>query len=85
MANSFKKTPVLPYTSAKSDKQGKIQAHRKFRTKMRNILSKIRGKEDVEEIEVKLPVNVREVSNVWDFPKDGKRYFTNLLNKYFRK
>ena len=31
------------------------------------------------------PFKIREISSVWDFPKDGKRYRKNLTIKDLRK
>jgi hypothetical protein len=74
MSRSRIKTPILGIASV-SDKEGKRQANRAFR---RNVhMEVLKGKEIVSLL--------REVSNVWDFPKDGKRYWKNLPDKYLRK
>ena len=75
MSRSKIKTPILGYTCAESDKRGKQFANRAFRrtTKMQVL----KGKEVI--------AIVREISNIWDFPKDGKGYRHNLDKKYLRK
>ena len=74
MSRSKIKTPILGI-AAVSDKEGKRQANRAFRRNTR--MEVLKGKEIVSLL--------REVSNVWSFPKDGKRYRNNLPEKYLRK
>lgn len=76
MSRSFKKTKIFGITFAKSEKEEKRFANRKLRRAVRQKI-KIR-KEEI------LP-NLREVSNVWAFSKDGKRYFSDIEGKYLRK
>lgn len=64
MSRSFRKTPIIGCTTSDSDKIGKIQANRKLRVATRHFL--VKGREP-------LPI-LREISSVWDFPKDGKRF-----------
>ncbi len=54
----------MGYTTSDSDKIGKVQANQKLRIVTRRLLAKGRDP---------LPI-LREVSNVWSFPKDGKRF-----------
>lgn len=75
MSRSKIKTPISGITTALSDKEGKRQANRAFRRNTR--MEVLKGKEIVSLL--------REVSNVWSFPKDGKRYWKNLDVKYLRK
>ena len=75
MSRSKIKTPISGITTAPSDKEGKRQANRAFRRNTR--MEVLKGKEIVSLL--------REVSNVWSFPKDGKRYRNNLPEKYLRK
>ena len=75
MSRSKIKTPISGITTAPSDKEGKRQANRAFRRNTR--MQVLKGKEIVSLL--------REVSNVWSFPKDGKRYWKNLNVKYLRK
>ena len=75
MSRSKIKTPISGITTAPSDKEGKRQANRAFRRNTR--MQVLKGKEIVSLL--------REVSSVWDFPKDGKRYKKNLPEKYLRK
>ena len=75
MSRSKIKTPISGITTAPSDEEGKRQANRAFRRNTR--MEVLKGKEIVSLL--------REVSNVWSFPKDGKRYWRNLDSKYLRK
>ena len=64
MSRSRRKTPIAGNTTARSDKQDKQFANRKYRR-----VSKIAVAKD-EEIPEK-----NAVSNVYDFNKDGKRWY----------
>lgn len=66
MARSRKKNPISGVTTARSEKLWKRFVNRKLRQKARILLAK--------EAEI-LPENVKEVSNVWDGPKDGRVYW----------
>jgi hypothetical protein len=70
-------------TTAPSDKADKANANRRLR---RIVKQRLKDDEFIEEIA--LP-QLREVSNVWDFAKDGKR-FLNIneiegFREYMRK
>ena len=75
MSRSRKKNPVKGITSAESEKEDKRNANRKFRRKI---------KQEVQKGEEQLP-ELRELSNVWAFDKDGKRYDKDLSKRYLRK
>lgn len=79
MSRSYKHTTISAVTTAKSEKQDKQLANRRFRR-----ISKHRVK-----VEIELPVSLKEVSDVWDFQKDSKIYFSpdgaKLHPKLFRK
>jgi hypothetical protein len=64
MSRSFKKTPVCGITGARSEKRDKRRANRTYRR-----LCRARLRSTFE-----LP-QMREVSNVWSFAKDGKICF----------
>ena len=76
MSNSKKKLPIHGNAS-NSDKIGKQKANRAFRRKI-----KVEIQKDEE-----LFSELREISNVWSFPKDGKRYCHTIeyLKKVMRK
>ena len=75
VSRSKKKTKIEGITTAKSEKENKRDANRKFR---RIIKQKINsGKTEMPKL--------REVSNVWDFDKDGKRYNLEIKEKQLRK
>lgn len=75
MANSFRKTPITGNCSH-SDKPGKVIANRVLRRKVKTAIA-VRA--DLEDFV--FPV-LREVSNVWDFPKDGKSYVSPSSRYY---
>jgi len=66
MARSVRHSPFMGFCSH-SDKPGKILAHRSLRAAERQALSACRDWDALV-----MPI-LREVSNVWDFPKDGKQ------------
>ena len=75
MSRSKKKFKISGITTAKSEKENKQEANRKHR---RIIKQKVKSKE------AELP-SIREVSNVWNFDKDGKRYDSEMTDKDLRK
>ena len=75
MSRSKKKIKIQGITTANSEKKNKQEANRKFRRIVKQKLS-------VEEND--LPEK-REVSNVWSFDKDGKRYNSEMTDKELRK
>ena len=68
MSRSFKRTPIAGIATGASDSQGKRQANSSLRSRTRDALGM---EQDV------MPL-LREVSNVYSFPKDGKRWFDKL-------
>lgn len=76
MAHSLRKTPVISccHNRALSEKLSKQFSNRRLRSRNR-----IRIKMGFE------PFLLREVSNVWDFPSDGKFYCKDLAVQYYRK
>jgi hypothetical protein len=75
MSRSRRKFPIRGNTTAGSEKHSKLKANRKLRR-----LTKVTLKRRKEV----LPL-LREVSDKWDFEKDGKKYDSNLLEKDLRK
>jgi hypothetical protein len=75
MSRSRKKTPVHGITTAASEKEDKRDANRKFRRKT---------KQQVDKCEDNLS-ELREISNIWSFGKDGKVYRDDLSEKEMRK
>ena len=65
MARSYRHSPFIGIASH-SDKPGKALANRCLRTHHRDAIKTCRDFDDLM-----LPL-LREVSNVWSFPKDGK-------------
>lgn len=77
MARSRKKQPFTPVSTSTSEKADKVSAHRKERRQVRTLLA---VKPDVEVLPHK-----REISNVWAYAKDGKRYRKAPRAKDMRK
>ncbi|OJJ16962.1 hypothetical protein BKI52_30050 [marine bacterium AO1-C] len=75
MSRSRKKNKIQGITTAKSEKVDKQNANRKFRRIV---------KQKVGINETELP-KLRELSNVWGFSKDGKRYNPEITDKELRK
>ncbi len=75
MSRSKKKNKIHGNTTAKSEKENKRDANRKYRRIV---------KQKIQSDETELP-EVREISNVWSFDKDGKRYNPNMTDKDLRK
>jgi len=75
MSRSKKKTKIHGITTADSEKENKREANRKFR---RIVKQKIKAPTS------ELP-KLRQISNVWSFDKDGKRYNPEMTDKELRK
>jgi hypothetical protein len=75
MARSRKRVPITGITNAKTEKNNKRKANRKFRR-----LTKVQIKKGGVQI-----TSIKEVSNVWSFDKDGKQFLHNPTKKDFRK
>jgi len=75
MSRSKKKTKIHENTTKQSEKENKQDANRKLR---RTVKQKIHSGATI------LP-KIREVSNIWTFNKDGKRYNHKMTEKELRK
>lgn len=79
MSRSYKHATISAITTAQSEKRDKQLANRRFRR-----ISKHRVRIDEEPL-----IDLNEISDPWDFQKDGKRYFfpdeARLFPKLFRK
>ncbi len=78
MSRSFRHSPYCSNACASSDKPGKEIANRTLRTHVHMALLNCADFDNLV-----LPL-LREVSNVWSFPKDGKHRL-NPDGPYFRK
>jgi len=78
MSNSYRKTPILPIASQKAglEKSYKRKANRALRRATRVRLAQ--GNYD------HLP-RLRDISDVWAWPKDGKRWCNDLDVRWMRK
>ncbi|GEN75179.1 hypothetical protein [Chryseobacterium hagamense] len=64
MSRSRRKNPITGITTAETEKKNKLEANRKFRR-----LNRIKIHKGNFEL-----FQLREISNVWNFDKDGKQY-----------
>lgn len=86
MARSRKKTKVTGVTTCESERQDKQAWHRKFRRITKELLGEfINIPSDEVEAEDFIDPAVREVSNLWDFGKDGKQYYGDLEEETVEK
>ena len=82
MSRSFRHTPVIGNACAASDKPGKQIGNRALRMHVRiSLRNCLRSDDGFDNLIVPL---LREVSNVWSFPKDGKHRM-NPNGSYYRK
>jgi hypothetical protein len=75
MSRSRRRTPIFGITTSDSEKQDKREANRRLRRAVRLAL------DAGDEV---LP-HLREVSNVWGFAKDGKRWCAHASPRDMRK
>ena len=78
MSRSYRHTPIISNTTARSDKPGKMIANRTLRARARPTLI---GCRDFENLSMPL---LREVSGVWSFPMDGKHRLRKTNWRYSR-
>jgi hypothetical protein len=72
MSRSYKKTSVIGYTCASSEKSDKKHAHKVYRKHVKNNISSLHG--DVDKLEELIMPIEEELSNTWLMSKDGKHY-----------
>ena len=89
MSRSYRHTPIIGNCSH-SDKPGKAKANRKLRVAERSVLAALSldsdsGSDSGSDKDGLLMPILREVSNVWDFPKDGKHYMKRHKEAWCRK
>ena len=65
MSRSYKRIGITPWTTSESEKSDKIIANRRFRRRVTLALKK--GTYS------RLPFKMREVSDIYEWGKDGKR------------
>ena len=76
MARSRNKTPIGGHTKSESEKLWKSKQNRKLRRKVNVLLNKTQDT---------VQLDVRDVSNIWAGPKDGKSYWKNAPKEWLRK
>lgn len=72
MSRSYRKTPICGITTAISEKRDKQIANRRFRRNTRQLVK----------VGQEAPFHIRMVSNVYNFDKDGKQYFSAIKYPY---
>jgi hypothetical protein len=70
MSKSFRHTPIFGNTTATTESTDKTIWHRRFRRQTK--LSLVR----MDDPDGYVPPAVRELSNPWAMPKDGRSYWT---------
>ncbi len=75
MSRSYRKNKIVGNTKKETEKRDKTIANKRFRRLVKVRLAK---KDDV------LPL-VKEVSNIWQFDKDGKHYYAKITKQEMRK
>ena len=70
MSRSIKKTKISGYTKSESEKQDKKIWHKKYRRKQKQNLDFCLSDPDKFIFR-----HIREETNVWNFDKDGKRWY----------
>lgn len=83
MSNSYRKTAICGNCICDSEKSYKVIAHRKERKAIHSILQKAKYNYFLDENIYELNDNIQfpvknEISDIWDFGKDGKQNFTRL-------
>ena len=74
MSRSYKKHPVHPFASCKSERWDKVFWHSRFRSQSKQyIKSKMSYDDDWD-----FPIHFRSLSELWSFNKDGKCWFHEL-------
>lgn len=99
MANSFKHQSFSGNTTAKSEKKDKRIVNKNLRRKvnqaLKDDLKKVNKhigstldsfleEEGIEIDENRLHIDKKDISNVWDFSKDGK-HFIDKKSSYYKK
>lgn len=87
MSRSRKKSPFIGNTTAETEKPDKKQSHKRHRKQVKQRLNAIiqhqLDEDELLELEAELPM-IEEISNPWDFAKDGK-HRVDLDSIYLRK
>lgn len=77
MSKSKRKTPIAGITIEKTEKEDKRIANRRVRHMNKKILNAT-----LDDTQLK---DIKEISDVWDFHKDGKQYFGYLKDKIIKE
>ena len=73
MSRSYRKTPIFGASTSLSDKQDKRYANRAYRRSVNQELDDLKENPELFD-EMDLPIE-KEISDPWNFSKDGKRYW----------
>jgi hypothetical protein len=74
MSRSRRHTPIAGNAGNKSEKSFKQRSHGQYRARERALMS-------AEADPVEFPVKMRDVTNPWEGPKDGKSFFAGMLKR----
>lgn len=77
MSRSKQKNPISGITVAESEKKDKQSWHRRWRRKVKQMLSSA----DADELQEMVLPNEHDVSDPWSMDKDGKRWFGDAVCK----
>lgn len=75
MSRSFMKNKIVGYTKKETEKRDKTIANKRYR---RLVKVRIAKRSEI------LPL-IREVSNIYQFDKDGKHYYAGMTKLEMRK
>ncbi|WP_440615510.1 hypothetical protein [Cysteiniphilum sp. 6C5] len=78
MSNSYRKNPIIGYTTCQSEKQDKKLWHKKWRSKEKANINTARK----INFDSYLPISINQVSNTWLMGKDGKQYLDKSHRSY---
>lgn len=80
MSRSRKKNPFVGFTTADSEKKDKTKSNKKLRRIQKEKLNK-----SFIDFDGNVFPDIKEVSNIYDFAKDGKKFYDNNKIKKYKK
>ena len=72
MSRSARKTPIMGWTTCRSERDDKQAWHRRWRAHQRTALAST----PLDDEDSTLPESVRQISDVWAMGKDGRHYWS---------
>lgn len=83
MSKSYRKSPCFSVTCSgfnRGEKKDKQNAHRRLRSGAKQVCHLLCGAVDYELLDTACFPLLREISDVWDFAKDGKMHHWELCS-----